>query len=113
MTFITRSPGTTIIGYQVWLIWRLNLLVAFLISILLPLVMFLPDDPNAEYQFFWALIIVEQFTPLLGIAICSDILSTEWEKQTADIWLSKSYPQSQVILSRFSIAAFLVNFRYS
>lgn len=107
MTFITRGLGTTIIGYQVRLIGRVNLLVAFLISILLPLVMFLPDNPNAEYRVFWALIIVEQFTPLLGIAICSDILSTEWEKQTADIWLAKSYPRSRVVLSRFIVAVVL------
>lgn len=104
---LAHDPISVIVGYQARLIGRVNLLVALLISILLPFVMFLPDDPDEQFRVFWILTIVEQFTPLLGITLCSDIFSTEWEKQTADNWLAKSYPRTKVLLSRFSIAATL------
>jgi hypothetical protein len=97
----------TIVRYQARLIWRVNLLVAFLVSLLLPLAMFLPDDPDPQFRVYWVLMIVEQFTPLLGVALCSDILSQEWEKHTADLWLVKHYSRGRVVLARFTLAATL------
>jgi len=110
MKSLSQSLISTIVGYQARLTGRVNLLVALLISILLPVVMFLPDDPDKQFRVFWVLTIVEQFTPLLGVAVCSDIFATEWEKQTADMWLTKSYPRTQVMFSRFSVAATLTLF---
>ncbi|MFH2102240.1 MAG: hypothetical protein ABIJ39_02630 [Chloroflexota bacterium] len=82
-------------------------MAAFLIAILLPLFIYLTGDPADQVRNFWALRIAEQFSPLLGIAICSNILSMEWENRTADIWLTKSYPRSGVLLLRLSVAAAL------
>lgn len=107
MKATTRSLISSMVGYQARLIGRVNLLAALLVAILLPSFVFLTGDTDEQFRIFWVLRIVEQFSPFLGIAICSNILSVEWENQTADIWLTKSYPRIGILFLRFSLAATL------
>ncbi|MFP4436913.1 MAG: hypothetical protein ACLFVO_06670 [Chloroflexaceae bacterium] len=103
MKALTLSPTMALIYYQARLIWRVNLWIAPIIALLLPVVLFLPAGPEWE-RVYWALRISETFAPIIGILICANLVSQEWENHMANLWLTKSFPRQNLLLARLAVA---------
>jgi hypothetical protein len=99
----TDSTTFALLYYQARLIWRINLWIAPLIALLMPIFLYLPPGSEPE-RVFWALKISENFIPLLGIVICANLFSQESESQTAELWLAKPVSRAKLLLSRTSVA---------
>lgn len=97
------SLTTTLVCYQARLIWHVNIWLAPLIALLLPVVFFLPDFAQVEERVLWALRIAETFVPFVGILICANLISQEWENHMADLWLTKSFSRGDLLLSRLAV----------
>jgi len=63
-------------------------------------VLYLPDYE----RIYWSLKISENIIPLLGILICANLFSKEWEDQTTELWLAKATSRAKLLLVRVAVA---------
>lgn len=104
MRTISHTITDSMITYQARLIWRVKLWIAPLFAFLIPVSLYLPPDPEETYRFFWTAKINEDFLPLMGIFICANLFSQEWENRTAELWLVRPVSRAKILFSR-SLAA--------
>jgi hypothetical protein len=102
MTTNTQSRSRSLVYYQVRLMWQVHLWIVPVIAALIPYFIYLPPHDDVSARILWALRINELYLPLLGVIICSNAFSQEWEKHVADIWLAKPTSRLKLVLTRMA-----------
>lgn len=90
----------SLLYYQMRLIWRVNLWIAPVIALFISVFLYLPDYAHI----YWSLKMSENFVPLMGIVICANLFSQEWEGETTELWLVKPTSRTKLLLARTSVA---------
>jgi hypothetical protein len=97
MALLSPSPGIALIWYQARLTWRLQIWIAPLVALLLPVFLFLPSGALREFAILQT---AERFAPLLGLLVFANLLAQEWEDVGADLWLAKPVSRVGLLLAR-------------
>jgi ABC-type transport system involved in multi-copper enzyme maturation permease subunit len=91
------------IKYQFKIIWQINFWLAPLAMALLLLLINYPTNLNTSQRVFTATKLNEQFLPIIGILLFSNLLSQEFEKKTFPLWFVKPSQKTNLLLSRILI----------
>lgn len=89
--------------YQARLLWRTNWWLAPLVALLIPWMFYLPDWEEAE-RVYWALKLNENMVPLVGIVVCANLFSQEWENHTEALWMTRPRGRGGLLLVRAALA---------
>ena len=87
---------------QFKIIFGLNWIIAPIFIAVIPLSIFFEQGDNA-FKLSWANMVMETFSPLIGIIVGSNAFSKEWDLGTDEVWLTKFRSRYPVFINRVII----------